>query len=281
MPKKTSYKNISERQTTIIQNLNYDIKELKLKNTELLKNQNNMIGLLNTIGVESNYEDLCSFIKFLYDNKEDLIDYINNKKNKIDNSILLNEIKDEKEINNLEIQNNINIASKNEEIKNIENNENYNDQYKIDEKVTIEDNLEYTSVENSSNNSNTNTINDNSINIENASKDENEEIETVSLKRDDVKINEDNDQNNDQYKVKISFSIVNRIKNFYNNYYENKLNVKYDGTSIDNVKININDNFDTINKTKSEIIYNYYNLYNKYMEVKMSDNNLSFNDYID
>jgi hypothetical protein len=191
MAKKISYKNISEKQTTVIQTLNYNYKELNGKYTVLLQNQKNMEELLDTIGIKSNYEDLCNFFKFLYENKEDFIEYVNIKKNK-------DPILESKNNKNDEKDKTLKNDSINTNYENVINNDNIE---KKDKKVTIEGSLEYNSIENSINSNNTNiNINGNSVNIEtssNTSIDENKKsaIQNNDSKKKKEKINKYNLEN--------------------------------------------------------------------------------------
>lgn len=268
--KRISYKAISEKQTSIIQTLNYNYNSLK-----------------------SDYEKLkeeITILKTKYE-KYDLIIDILIKHNICDANILEDKIKigqSDSDHEKIDINNDVNIlneldikknASKNVEIKKVRNVADQN-KNKIESISLKRDDIK--NIKNNSKNEITekddHNKKENIGNLEEVTYPKNNINIASNNKNGDGDISSDDKSSNN--KVKISDSIVNRIKSFY---YKNDygFDVKYDMSFTNSIKSDINNNYDNIYKNKSEIIYNYYKLYKKYLEAKNNDNKLSFSKFVD
>lgn len=81
-------------------------------------------------------------------------------------------------------------------------------------------------------------------------------------------------------KSKVSDIVLKRIIDLYNNN-ENKYKLPFGSNKkVNNVVNKINLAYETLNKRKSRIIYNYYDLYNEYLKEKQKNVELKFNEYI-
>lgn len=182
------------------------------------------------------------------------------------------------------IKNNIYTKSCDGKEINISNN---ND--KIDHENDIIDNIELISKDNNENKENEieiqiqkyehklKIIKEEKDNTINELKKELHEIKEKSINKDICKIaSQDRKQDNSKY----SNLVINRIIKFYNTYEEEQKKLNYGGNEVDKIKIKISEKYDTINKNKSEIIYENYELYKNYLMNKKIDNSITLIKFI-
>lgn len=118
-------------------------------------------------------------------------------------------------------------------------------------------------------------INNEKLNDESKYKTLLDKIQKLNIEQND----KDLDKHINNVKVKHSTTIICRIKNFY---YENdKLIINYNNPEVDNLKYQINNNYEIINLNKSKNIYNHYMIYKKYLEAKEKYNKLTFLNFIE
>lgn len=221
-------------------------------------------------------EELNKHIPFINILQKYNIYDINIFEEEIKNIIIYNKNKkinydfDEKKNNTYNINNdkNFNISIQNEHIGINEESSEINNDINLKEEITTNfDNLGNIS-------ENTNEFSNN---------DQNNKKGLNGHKIDDIVDNINNSVENasfDVKKSKVSDIIIKRIIDFYNNY-EDKYKLSFgDNKKVNNIVNNINLIYGTLNKRKSKIIYNYYNLYNEYLKEKNKNQKLKFNEYI-
>lgn len=126
-----------------ITNLETQLEDYKDKYDVLLKKQDKMEEILDSLGAQDNFDDFIKFITFLYENKEDFFNYIkykkefhdflNNKNNdkeiKIE-SINIKESNEYKDLEKINEKNNIRISELEEKLSKLDSNIEDNDLFK-------------------------------------------------------------------------------------------------------------------------------------------------------
>lgn len=204
-------------------------------------------------------------LHFIIDSNNKYIPFINilQKYNIYDINVLEDKLK------NIVIYNKTNIGS--DENKNYKNQSEDNNDKKINipiqsKHIEINDNIESKPSKIVSLENNIENVNNNNDNPENIVYD----INNFKIKNASFNI----------IKSKVSDIILKRIIDLYNNN-ENKYKLPFGSNKkVNNVVNKINLAYVTLNKRKSRIIYNYYDLYNEYLKEKQKNVELKFNEYI-